>query len=93
MYALLVTADVEPGHEEEGLEYLRAMLPDLQQISGLLSGHWLATTRAAFWGRSTKARLATAQRRLGPRLNPAELAAGEVGGEAPGLHPRDRRQR
>ena len=44
MYALLVTADVEPGHEEEGLEYLRAMLPDLQQIPGLLSGHWLATT-------------------------------------------------
>lgn len=44
MYALLVTADVEPGHEEEGLEYLRAMLPDLRQIPGLVSGHWLATT-------------------------------------------------
>ncbi len=44
MYALLVTADVEPGHEAEGLEYLRAMLPDLQQTPGLLSGHWLATT-------------------------------------------------
>src|SRR5437879_12127326 len=44
MHALLVTADVEPGREEEGLEYLRAMLPDLQQIPGLLSGHWLATT-------------------------------------------------
>ena len=45
MYALLVTADVERGHENEGLEYLRAMLPDLQQVPGLLSGHWLATTR------------------------------------------------
>ena len=45
MYALLVTVDVEPGHEDEGLEYLRAMLPDLQQIPGLLSGYWLATTK------------------------------------------------
>ena len=44
MYALLVTADVEPGHEDEGLAYLRAMLPDLQQVPGLVSGHWLATT-------------------------------------------------
>jgi hypothetical protein len=45
MYALLVTADVEPGHEEEGLEYLRAMLPQLKQIPELLSGYWLATTK------------------------------------------------
>ncbi len=44
MHALLVTADVEPGREEEGLKYLRAMLPQLQQIPGLLSGFWLATT-------------------------------------------------
>jgi hypothetical protein len=45
MHALLVTADVEPGREEEGLEYLRTMLPQLQQIPGLLSGYWLATTK------------------------------------------------
>jgi hypothetical protein len=45
MYALLVTADVEPGYEDQGLEYLRAMLPDLQQVPGLLSGQWLATTK------------------------------------------------
>jgi hypothetical protein len=45
MHALLVTADVEPGHEEEGLEYLRTMLPQLEQIPGLLSGYWLATTK------------------------------------------------
>ena len=45
MYALLVTADVEPGREEEGLEYLRAMLPQLGQVPGLLSGYWLATTK------------------------------------------------
>ena len=45
MYALLVTADVEPGHEEEGLEYLRTMLPQLKQLPGLLSGYWLATTK------------------------------------------------
>jgi quinol monooxygenase YgiN len=44
MHALLVTADVEAGHEEEGLEYLRTMLPQLQQVPGLLSGYWLATT-------------------------------------------------
>jgi hypothetical protein len=43
MHALLVTADVEPGREEEGLDYLRAMLPQLQQLPGLLSGYWLAT--------------------------------------------------
>jgi heme-degrading monooxygenase HmoA len=45
MYALLVTADVESGREEEGLEYLRAMLSQLEQIPGLLSGYWLATTK------------------------------------------------
>ena len=45
MHALLVTADVEPGYEEEGLEYLRSMLPQLEQIPGLLSGYWLATTK------------------------------------------------
>ena len=44
MHALLVTADVEPGHEEKGLEYLRTMLPQLEQIPGLLSGYWLETT-------------------------------------------------
>jgi hypothetical protein len=45
MHALLVTADVEPGHEEEGLGYLNAMLPQLQQVPGLVSGYWMATTR------------------------------------------------
>jgi hypothetical protein len=45
MHALLVTADVEAGREEEGLEYLQAMLPQLEQIPGLLSGYWLATTK------------------------------------------------
>ena len=45
MHALLVTADVEPGREDEGLEYLRAMLPQLQQTPGLLSGFWLAATK------------------------------------------------
>ncbi|MEA2506215.1 MAG: hypothetical protein QOH48_833 [Actinomycetota bacterium] len=45
MHALLVTADVEAGHEEEGLEYLRTMLPQLEQVPGLLSGYWLATTK------------------------------------------------
>jgi quinol monooxygenase YgiN len=45
MHALLVTADVEPGHEEDGLAYLRRMLPQLEQVPGLLSGYWLATTK------------------------------------------------
>jgi hypothetical protein len=45
MHALLVTADVERGHEEDSLEYLRTMLPQLEQIPGLLSGYWLATTK------------------------------------------------
>lgn len=45
LHALLVTADVEPGHEEESLEYLRTMLPQLQQIPGLLTGYWLAATK------------------------------------------------
>jgi quinol monooxygenase YgiN len=43
MHALLVTADVERGHEEEGLAYLRTMLPQLKQVPGLVSGYWLAT--------------------------------------------------
>jgi hypothetical protein len=46
MHALLVTADIEPGREEEGLEYLRtSVLPMLRQAPGIASGYWLATTR------------------------------------------------
>jgi hypothetical protein len=50
MHALLVTAHVEPGREEndreKGLEYLRMnVLPQLKQLPGLLSGYWLATTK------------------------------------------------
>jgi hypothetical protein len=45
MHALLVTADVESGREEEGLEYLRAMLPQLKDVPGLMSGYWLASTK------------------------------------------------
>jgi quinol monooxygenase YgiN len=45
VHALLATADVEPGHEEEGLAYLQEILPQLQEVPGLLSGYWLATTR------------------------------------------------
>jgi hypothetical protein len=44
LHALLVTAHVEPGRDEEGLEYLRTdVLPQLKQLPGLLSGYWLAT--------------------------------------------------
>lgn len=45
MYALFVTAHIEPGrNEEEALEYLRKdVLPQLKEIPGLLSGYWLAT--------------------------------------------------
>ena len=44
MHALFVTAHIEPGPEEAGLEYLRTnVLPQLKQIPGLLSGYWLAT--------------------------------------------------
>ncbi len=44
MHALFVTAHIDdPSREAEGLEYLRAMLPQLKQIPGLLSGYWLAT--------------------------------------------------
>jgi hypothetical protein len=45
MHALLVTADVERGYEKEGLAYLKTMLPQLEQVPGLLSGYWLATTK------------------------------------------------
>jgi hypothetical protein len=45
MHALLVSAHVEPGRDEEGLAYLRTnVLPQLKQVPGLLSGYWLATT-------------------------------------------------
>jgi hypothetical protein len=44
MHALLVTAYIEPGREEDGLEYLRNnVLPQLKQMPELLSGYWLAT--------------------------------------------------
>jgi hypothetical protein len=44
VHALLVTAHVEQGREEAGLEYLRtSVLPQLKQVPELLSGYWLAT--------------------------------------------------
>ena len=44
MHALLVTARVEPGREEEGLTYLReSVLPQLDQLPGLVAGYWLET--------------------------------------------------
>ncbi len=43
MHAVLVHVRVEPGSEEEALEYLRGnVLPQVKQIPGLLSGYWLA---------------------------------------------------
>jgi hypothetical protein len=47
MHALLVTAHIEAGREEEsGLEFLRTtVLPQLRQVPGLLSGYWLETTK------------------------------------------------
>ncbi len=46
MHALLVTAHVEPGSEEEGWEYLRTnVLPQLKHLPGLRAGYWLATTK------------------------------------------------
>jgi hypothetical protein len=44
MHALVVTVNVEPGREDEGVEFLQTnVLPGMKQIPGLVSGYWLAT--------------------------------------------------
>jgi hypothetical protein len=45
MHALIVTAHIDPGRNEEaGLQYLEAdVLPALKDIPGIVGGYWLAT--------------------------------------------------
>lgn len=45
MHALIVTAHIEPGrNEEEGLRFLQSdVLPQLKQFPGVVGGYWLAT--------------------------------------------------
>ena len=38
----MVTVNIEPGREREGLDYLHAnVLPGMKQIPGLVNGYWL----------------------------------------------------
>ena len=45
MYALFVSAHIEPGRDEsEGLNFLESeVLPQLDQVPGLVGGYWLET--------------------------------------------------
>ena len=42
MYAVLVTIDVEPGHEQEGVDHIqREVIPAIRQIPGIQGAYWL----------------------------------------------------
>lgn len=44
MYAVVVEVGIEPGREDEGIEYLHAnVVPAVKQTPGLVSGYWLAS--------------------------------------------------
>ncbi len=44
MHALAITVKIEPGREDEGVEYLHSnVLPGMKQVPGLVSGYWLAS--------------------------------------------------
>ncbi len=43
MHALVINVKIQPGHEEEGIQYLQtSVLPQMRQIPGLVAGYWLA---------------------------------------------------
>ena len=43
MHALVVTVNLEPGHDEEGVEYVKSnVVPLVRQSPGFVSGYWLA---------------------------------------------------
>ena len=43
MHALLITATIEPGREDESLAYLHSdVVPRVRQAPGLVSGYWLS---------------------------------------------------
>ena len=43
MHAVVVKVSVEPGHEEESLEHVRAnVVPNVKQAPGVVAGYWLA---------------------------------------------------
>jgi hypothetical protein len=43
MYAVVVNAIIEPGHQEEALERLRtSVVPTVKQIPGVVGAYWLA---------------------------------------------------
>jgi hypothetical protein len=44
MHGLYVTVNVQPGHQEEGLEFVKTnVIPLVKQAPGLVSGHWWST--------------------------------------------------
>jgi hypothetical protein len=43
LHAVVVTVNVQPGHDDEGAEYVQnQVIPSLRQIPGILGGYWLA---------------------------------------------------
>ncbi len=43
MHALVINVGIEPGREDEGVEYVEAnVIPQMRQLPGLIAGYWLA---------------------------------------------------
>ena len=43
MHALVVTARIEPGREDEGRQHLEArVVPAVRQVPGIVAAYWLA---------------------------------------------------
>jgi Antibiotic biosynthesis monooxygenase len=43
VHAVVVTVNVEPGHEQEGVDYVNStVVPLVKQGPGFISGYWLA---------------------------------------------------
>jgi len=51
MYAVMGSASIQPGREDEGTEHLKSqIIPMVKQAPGVIAGYWLAPKDGRGWG-------------------------------------------
>jgi len=51
MYAVMGSASIQPGREDEGTEHLKSQtIPMVKQAPGVIAGYWLAPKDGRGWG-------------------------------------------
>ncbi len=84
MHAVVVKVSVEPGHEEESLEHVRAnVVPNVKQAPGLVAGYWLPPKEGrgmavTVWGSEEAAQASIEMARNSPRPDSVTFDSFEV---------------